>query len=123
VRTFSSNRIMLRRQTDPVCPATTSRSALLETVTAAGFALLLALPASYAAEDCASIRDPDQRLACYDRSFPPSPAEPTSAEAEDTSNQTDQGLRAMERLMGMLLVMLATQMLLNGIAAFHATLG
>lgn len=35
----------------------------------------------------------------------------------------NRGLRAMERLMGMLLVMLATQMLLNGIAAFHATLG
>ena len=92
MRRFSSDRIMLRRQTGPVCPATTSRSALLETVTAAGFALIIALPASHAAEDCASIRDPDQRLACYDRSFPPSPAEPSSAEAEDTSNQTDQGL-------------------------------
>lgn len=34
----------------------------------------------------------------------------------------NRGLRALERLMGMLLVMLATQMLLNGIAAFHATL-
>ncbi len=32
------------------------------------------------------------------------------------------GLRAMERLMGMLLVMMATQMLLNGIAAFYFTL-
>lgn len=32
------------------------------------------------------------------------------------------GLRALERLMGMLLVMLATQMLLDGVAEFFATL-
>jgi multiple antibiotic resistance protein len=32
------------------------------------------------------------------------------------------GLRALERLMGMLLVLLATQMLLNGVAEFVATL-
>ncbi len=32
------------------------------------------------------------------------------------------GLRALERLMGMLLVLLATQMLLNGVAAFVGTL-
>jgi multiple antibiotic resistance protein len=30
----------------------------------------------------------------------------------------DRGLRALERLMGMLLVLLATQMLLNGVGAF-----
>lgn len=33
----------------------------------------------------------------------------------------DRGLRALERLTGMLLVLLATQMLLNGIAGFLAT--
>ncbi|MEE8238447.1 MAG: MarC family protein [Gammaproteobacteria bacterium] len=32
------------------------------------------------------------------------------------------GLRALERLMGMLLVLLATQMLLNGVEAFVGTL-
>jgi multiple antibiotic resistance protein len=34
----------------------------------------------------------------------------------------DRGLRAMERLMGMLLVLLATQMLLNGVEAFVRSL-
>jgi multiple antibiotic resistance protein len=33
----------------------------------------------------------------------------------------DRGLRALERLTGMLLVLLATQMLLNGLAGFLAT--
>jgi multiple antibiotic resistance protein len=32
----------------------------------------------------------------------------------------DRGLRALERLMGMLLVLIATQMLLNGVAEFLA---
>jgi multiple antibiotic resistance protein len=35
----------------------------------------------------------------------------------------DRGLRAMERLMGMLLVLLATQMLLNGVRQFVRSLG
>jgi multiple antibiotic resistance protein len=35
----------------------------------------------------------------------------------------DRGLRAMERLMGMLLVLLATQMLLNGVRQFVGSLG
>ncbi len=35
----------------------------------------------------------------------------------------DRGLRAMERLMGMLLVLLATQMLLNGVREFVRSLG
>jgi multiple antibiotic resistance protein len=35
----------------------------------------------------------------------------------------DRGLRAMERLMGMLLVLLATQMLLNGVREFVESLG
>jgi multiple antibiotic resistance protein len=35
----------------------------------------------------------------------------------------DRGLRAMERLMGMLLVLLATQMLLNGVREFVQSLG
>jgi multiple antibiotic resistance protein len=34
----------------------------------------------------------------------------------------DRGLRAMERLMGMLLVLLATQMLLNGVREFVQSL-
>jgi multiple antibiotic resistance protein len=33
----------------------------------------------------------------------------------------ERGLRALERLTGMMLVLLATQMLLNGIAGFIAT--
>ena len=35
----------------------------------------------------------------------------------------DRGLRALERLMGMLLVLLATQMLLNGVREFVQSLG
>jgi multiple antibiotic resistance protein len=35
----------------------------------------------------------------------------------------DRGLRALERLMGMLLVLLATQMLLNGVREFVRSLG
>ena len=34
----------------------------------------------------------------------------------------DRGVRALERLMGMLLVLLAVQMFLNGVAAFYRTL-
>ena len=34
----------------------------------------------------------------------------------------DRGLRALERLMGMLLVLLATQMLLNGVREFVRSL-
>jgi multiple antibiotic resistance protein len=34
----------------------------------------------------------------------------------------DRGLRALERLMGMLLVLLATQMLLNGVREFVLSL-